>query len=324
MNRFDRPDLSPGLRRRAEALAGSRAPEERDPASMLDMRAALHELQVHQIELEMQNEELLRVQGKLEDARARYYDLYDLAPVGYLIMSPEGRILEVNQTAVALLGAAQSTLVGQPITRFIQDQDQDIYYLYRKQFLQTGEIRGRDLRLVRPDGTVFWAHLAAGAGPGLNRVVLVDITERKRIEAALKRSEAALAATQTLTKVGSWEWEVRDQTMTWSREMYRLYQLTPGGPAPGPVPLARGLACYLPEDRAALQAAFTRCLERGEPYSLKCRITTAKGRPRWIRTQAKAVAENGAVVRVIGYMLEIAERRHHARAVKAGPSPLKD
>ena len=323
MTRPDRPEPTPGLRWRAEALAGSAAPEENNPLSMLDMQAALHELRVHQIELEMQNEELLRVQEKLEETRARYFDLYNLAPVGYLIMSPDGRILEVNQTAVALLGAAQATLVGRPITRFILDQDQDIYYLYRKQFLQTGEIHGRDLRLVRPDGTVFWAHLAAGAGPGLNRVVLVDITERKRIEAALKRSETTLVATQTLAKVGSWEWEVRDQTMTWSREMYRLYQLSPGGPVPGPALLARGLACYLPEDRAALQAAFTRCLERGEPYNLKCQITTAKGRPRWIRIRAKAVAENGAVVRVVGYMLDLADRRPQARAAQAGPGSSK-
>jgi PAS domain S-box-containing protein len=317
MTKPDRPSLTPALRWRAEAEAQHKpAPEELERMSQKDMRATLHELRVHQIELEMQNEELLRVQGKLEEARARYYDLYDLAPVGYLILAPDGQIQEANQTAVSLLGAARATLVKQPITRFILNLDQDIYYLFRKQFLQTGEPQGCDLRLVKADGTVFWAHMAAGAAspePPVNRVVLVDITERKRIEVELARSETALRATQELARVGSWEWDVRNQVMSWSREMYRLHQLRPGDPLPGPVPLARSLECYLPEDQALLQAAFTRCVEHGEPYDLKCRITTAKGRLLWIRTRAEPVTENGIVVRVAGITMDIVGRRLPAR-----------
>jgi PAS domain S-box-containing protein len=180
------------LRWRAEEAASRKPPLALDQLSAQEVRATLHELRVHQIELEMQNEELLRVQEKLEEARARYFDLYDLAPVGYLIVSPEGLILEVNQTAVTLLGATRATLVKQPITRFILSEDQDIYYLYRKQVHQTGAGHGCDLRLLKPDGKVLWVHLATGVGPDsletpVNRVVLVDITERKRLEEALHR-----------------------------------------------------------------------------------------------------------------------------------------
>ena len=324
-------ELPPGLRWRAETAAAAQrkpSPEELDQLSPKDLRATLHELRVHQIELEMQNEELLRVQGKLEEARTRYFDLYDLAPVGYFILAPDGLILEVNQTAVNLLGAARATLVRQPITRFILNQDQDIYYLYRKQFHQTGTPHGCDLRLLKADGTVFWAHLAAGAGPASpgtpgNRVVLVDITGRKQIEAALARSESALRTTQELARVGSWEWDVGSRAMSWSREMYRLYQLRPGGATPGPEVLARSLACYLPEDRALLQAAFTRCVEQAEPYDLKCRITTAKGRPLWIRARAEPVVEKDEVVRVNGFMMDIIDRLPPGRAGKTGNGPLR-
>jgi CheY-like chemotaxis protein len=79
----------------------------------------------------MQNEELRRAQAELDDARARYFDLYDLAPVGYCTLSEQGLILETNLTAVILLGVPRGALVKQPISRFILKEDHDIYYLHR-------------------------------------------------------------------------------------------------------------------------------------------------------------------------------------------------
>ena len=101
----------------------------------------LHELRVHQIELEMQNEELRRTQAELEASRARYFDLYDLAPVGYFTLSEKGLILEANLTAATLLGVARGDLVKQPLPRFILPEDQDIYYLHRKQLLKRARRR---------------------------------------------------------------------------------------------------------------------------------------------------------------------------------------
>ncbi len=147
-------------------------------------RQALHELRVHQVELEMQNEELCRAQAELHASRARYFDLYDLAPVGYLTLSERGLIVEANLTASTLLGAVRGALVKQPIARFILSDDQDVYYLYRQQTLEKETAQACELRMVRKDGTVFWAHLEASAAPEPDgartcRIVMSDITERK-------------------------------------------------------------------------------------------------------------------------------------------------
>jgi len=106
-------DAGQALRKRAEALAGERAsemPEDLEAPPLEVALCALHELRVHQIELEMQNEELRRTQEELEVSRARYFDLYDLAPVGYVTLSEKGLILEANLTAAKLLGVARSAL----------------------------------------------------------------------------------------------------------------------------------------------------------------------------------------------------------------------
>jgi PAS domain S-box-containing protein len=174
------------------------------------VRQLIHELRVHQIELEMQNEELRRTQVGLDSARARYFDLYDFAPVGYCTISENGLILESNLTAATLLGMVRSELVKQPFSRLILREDQDIFYLSRKQLLGTGEPQTCELRMVKRDGTTFWALLQAigveneqvGSGQATDgarvlRVVLSDITERKLAEEARRESEAR---TRTLSE----------------------------------------------------------------------------------------------------------------------------
>src|SRR5580658_6142786 len=126
-------DIRSALRRRAEAIAlenAAHAPEDLQP------QHALHELRVHQIELEMQNEELRRAQEELEISRERYFDLYDLAPVGYFTLSEHGIILEANLTGAKLLGIARGALVKQPLSRFILPEDQDIHFRHRKALLE--------------------------------------------------------------------------------------------------------------------------------------------------------------------------------------------
>ena len=113
----------------------------------------LHELQVHKIELEMQNEELRRAQSELEASQARYFDLYDLAPVGYFTLSERGMVLSANLTAAGLLGVARGTLVGQHLSRFVFEADQACYFRHKKRLLETRTSQMSNLRLLTSDGT---------------------------------------------------------------------------------------------------------------------------------------------------------------------------
>ncbi|MCG6538058.1 MAG: PAS domain-containing protein, partial [Syntrophales bacterium LBB04] len=136
-------------------------PEKPEEISTEESRGLLHELQNHRIELEMQNQELRKIQGELEAARARYYDLYDQAPVGYITVNEKGIIQEANLTACRHLGVARSAVVLRPLTAFILREDQDLYYLYHKQLVDSGEPRSCEIRMAKEGGTSFWARLQA-------------------------------------------------------------------------------------------------------------------------------------------------------------------
>ena len=186
--------LAPAVRRALAEVA-----ERREQARLTTDLAAAQDamrrsLEAHQVELERQNEELRRAQAELDAARARYFDLYDLAPVGYCTLSKQGLILETNLTAASLLGVGRGELVDQPIRRFILTADQDLYDVHTQQLFESGEPDSLELRMLKKDGNSFWVNLAATAvqdanGAPVCRVVLSDISLRKALEGRLLQAQ---------------------------------------------------------------------------------------------------------------------------------------
>ncbi|MFZ5769895.1 MAG: PAS domain S-box protein [Thermodesulfobacteriota bacterium] len=157
---------------------------------------------------------------------------------------------------------------------------------------------------------------AAGSIAGLV-FTLAEVTSRVRAEMALRQSEALLNATQRLTRMGGWEWDVERQAMFWTEEVYRIHDLPPGKVASGSAELvARSLECYDPEDRPVIVAAFQRCASEGQPYDLEFPFTPCSGGRIWVRTVAEAVMKAGKVVRVIGNIMDITERRNAEMALR--------
>jgi PAS domain S-box-containing protein len=226
----DRPKDAAELRLRAEEKARVRAassPENVEALSPEETRRTLHELRVHQIELEMQNEELRRAQVELDAARERYFDLYDLAPVGYCTVSEHGLILEANLTAANLLGTARGTLVTQPLSRFVLPEDGDIHYRHFNRLLKTRAPQAWELRLGR-GAAWFWMRVEATVaedadGRPVSRVVMSDITERKLMEEekaelegqnrqlALRQRQAELEAQDRQLELSQWRAELLAQ-----------------------------------------------------------------------------------------------------------------
>ena len=183
------------LRRQAEESVGALSAA---AATTLpgDVTAVDLELRVHQVELEMQGEELRRANLELDVQRAKYFDLFDLAPVGYLTLSEKNIIRDANLTAARLLGVERQQLVGRPLRRFIAAPDQDLFYWHRVLLERTGEPQDLELRLQPAVGEPVWVHLAwrprapTAGEPDTTAVTFTDVTAAHAAEEKLRASEA--------------------------------------------------------------------------------------------------------------------------------------
>jgi PAS domain S-box-containing protein len=193
-------------RRRAEECLRQRHRETGVELADADTKRLLHELQVHQIELEMQNEELQQARATLESALEKYSNLYDFAPVGYFSLDEQGRILEANLTGAALLGVERSQLVNQRLLRFVDPASQPAVLAFLERvFARTGK-QVCEAALLRKGAGPFWASfhgVAAFAADGPSnwcRVAVSDVTLLKQGEKAQRRVEALALANRELRR----------------------------------------------------------------------------------------------------------------------------
>ncbi len=158
-----------------------------------DALALVHELQVHQIELEMQNEELKRSKLVAEDALAKYSDLYDFAPIGLFNLNEQGIILEVNMAGAMLLGLERRNLPNRSFLQFIAVKDRAAFDDFRKKAFETTTKQTCELNLLRDGEAVIYAHIEGTATvespPNLRecRIAVVDITDSKKADLILRR-----------------------------------------------------------------------------------------------------------------------------------------
>ena len=180
------------LRDRTEKLLRERP--EKIPAD--DTQKLIHELQVHRIELEMQNEELRHAREELEESHNRYFDLYDFAPIGYFTLDQKGLILEANLTGADLLGVERKYLIKRAFSHYIAPESQDVFYLHRKQVLETKTRQTCELKFMKKDGTQFYAQATSAIRQDRKgnfsqfRTAIMDITERKRTREKLADEHA--------------------------------------------------------------------------------------------------------------------------------------
>jgi PAS domain S-box-containing protein len=177
------------LRRQAEErLAGREHQIERLERGELAKIA--HELAVHQVELEIQNEELRQARTAAENVRDQYLDLYDFAPVGYFTLDEHSRVVEANLTGCRLLQVDRRKLLNKHFTKFITEDETDSFYLRRKEALENENRQTLELKMQKADGTSFDSQIiSVKAGQGRLRIAVIDITERKRAEEMLRSEE---------------------------------------------------------------------------------------------------------------------------------------
>jgi signal transduction histidine kinase len=212
----DRRSVEPGeLRRRAEEALRGETPA-RLPRTEDDPVRLLHELQVHQIELEIQNEELRHARNEMEAALEMYTDLYDFAPVGYATLDDAGIIRGINLTGASLLEVERSRLMGRPFAHFLAAENRSAFHAFlgRVMASQVKDVceaplvgNGKEPRIIQMEA------VACTSGQEC-RVAILDVTERKSSEEEVRKLHADLERHANDLEIANMELEAFSHTVS--------------------------------------------------------------------------------------------------------------
>jgi len=281
----------------------------------------VHELQVHQIELEMQNEELRRAQLALEESRSKYMDLYDFSPVGYFTFTQQALIAEVNLTGAALLGAQRQKLINGRFRRFVTPGDQDLWDQHIMGALKKGERQSCDLVLKRVDGTTFPARLDSirmegdGETPVV-RTVISDITERKRAEESLHQSEHLHRTLSGHLPAIVYRVFLKENfRMQFFTDMiepitgYRADELSDGD-------VCSIDPLIIPEDRGNVVKTVRESVRENRPFEIEYRLKRKDGGIGHLYESGRPIYVNGEPLYIDGIILDVSERKQAEEALK--------
>lgn len=174
-----------------------------DTMPIKEVKKMFEELEIHKIELEMQNEALKTTQDELSNSKQKYFDLYNLAPVGYITINHEGMITAVNLTAATMLGVTRSSLIRKHLSAFMSYEDQDRCYLFRKKILDSKETQSCDIQILKKDGTGFWAHfIGKRVDDSSINVIISDMSELKQMQDEIRNKDEMIIAQSRQAAMG--------------------------------------------------------------------------------------------------------------------------
>ena len=308
------------LRQRAEEIAKYNLVSPQEALSHGEMQRLLHELQVHQIELQMQNDELHRAMAFESEHKAHLENIIKMTPAGYFRIDREGRFLEVNTAWLRMHGYdSPDEVIGKHFSIMQVDSDSNSALLHLAELQRGVSIPFGEFSSNRKDGSVghhiFSAHpvVHVGAVVGFEWFI-IDISERYQAEEALRRTKNMLARTEQITHIGSWEWEIATDTVIWSEELFRIHQLNPADGTPS---LAEQSKLYHPEDMAELKRVVDRASDEGIPYELELRALRRDGETRYCLARGFAEKDTGGrIARLFGSLQDITESKLAEKALK--------
>jgi PAS domain S-box-containing protein len=260
-------------------------------------------------------------QKRLEKSEEKYRTLFDNAEVGMYRSRLDGTgILALNRRLAEIFESTKQEMLAGPATmRWADSRARDEMVRLAQ---ESGTLRDHEMDIMTQHGVVRTLLISVKLYPneGYLEGSAIDITERKRLEKALRKTQSLLNETQRITKLGGWEFDVGTGHVTWTDEVYDIHGLTldydPSSPA-------QDMEFYAPEDKHTIQEAFARAIEKGEPYDLEVQLINAKQERLWVRTIGRVESTDGKVVRVFGNLMDITERKKADKALRESEQRLR-
>lgn len=287
-----------------------------------ELRKIVHELQVHQIELELQNDELRRSEELLTESRRKYSDLYDFSPTGYLSLDDKGVIREANLTSSLILELERQFIIGKPFTLFIGALQSEQFYQYlnriqinaKKQIWSTYITTTKNHRKFLRLETTFFRDKNSGR---INyRMILSDITEMKQIEEELELTKIKLDMSLTAGNIAWWVWDYSSGHVDYSDLRAEMLGYAPEEFGHD----IKQICSYIhPDDYNLTMNVMKNYLEgRTGIYETEYRIRKKDGDYLWFYDRGN-VAErdnSGNPLKITGVVFDITERKKYEGVLK--------
>lgn len=254
----------------------------------------------------------LRTLHALGESEKKYRRLVDTASEGIWVLGPDKLTSFVNARMAEVLGCSGEEMIGRPATDFMFDEDIPDH-LARTEKRRLGNRERYERKFRRKDGTAIWALVSATpifdeAGQfGGSFAMITDIDARKRAEEVLARSEAQLSEAQRIAQIGSWELDIPSNTLVWSEEVYRMFEIDPAR-------FGSSYEAFLdavhPDDRKAVDSAYRSSLKTHTPYSVDHRLLFGDGRVKHVHEHCETSFDiEGSPLRSVGTVQDITERK---------------
>ena len=300
--------LASDLRQKAENVIKLNPRRANSKLSEAEALKLVHDLEVHQVELEILNNELVLAKEQAEQVAEKYINLYEFAPSGYFTLSREGEIMECNLRGAEILGKERSFVKGQRFDYFVSVESKAIFNQFSDQVFKGKEKQNCEpiLKTNKPHTQVLLSGLIDDKSENC-LVTMVDITERKRTENALIRSEIELKKAQQITHIGSWYLDLSTNQVVWTEELYKMYGFDPSLPPP---PYSEHQKLFTPESWEVLSSSLANTTITGIPYELELKTVRKDCSFGWMWVRGETITDGeGKTVGLWGAAQDISERK---------------
>jgi PAS domain S-box-containing protein len=275
-----------------------------------EIKDLFQELQVHQIELEMQNDELKITNVELERQKGKFSGMYNLAPVGYFVLDHTGVIKDVNDTGTSMLETGKENIVGMRLRTFITSDSSDTYYRFFMQMLKGSRVQRCNLDIKALNETIVHAQLGGfarnmGDGPIECYIAIVDISERIKAEQEMAEIKDRLELSLKASLAGTWELDVETMNFFLDEGSQRICNVPLTGFAGN---FQDFLLLIHQEDRKQVELAFRHSLKDHKEIDLTCRIGNSDDQECYTVIRGHLISPAGSRERYAGIILDITEK----------------
>jgi PAS domain S-box-containing protein len=300
------------FRRKAEALIKNNRLTSDYEISNPDTRELIHELQVFQIELEMQNDELILSHEHLEIEKNKFAGLYDLAPVGYFILDKFGAVDEVNRTGLNMLQVEKPQILSRRFQDYVQMHETDVFYNFIRKMRTLNTRHSCQLRVVSSKGKTYYAQLE---GTGIvNKIsgdiqfyiAVIDVTNRRQAEQHLQASTERLRMTLEASSTGTWEIDLARQHIFMDDNCYALFGFSPwefDGKYDTFFKLIH------PEERESFRNLLKHAINDGKELDTEFRVILEPTGLRHMAIRGQTIRQDPDQMRFVGIIIDVTEKK---------------